>query len=163
MKTLLLVLMTLPAWCTSASAQVENPFDNVLGRSQQMQPAAEDNRVTALLKQNFTAAHKEMRYRYNYWQQDIGGIDALLQSADRLHAICLQLTPAKKRQLLEQKLAFVKELELRCAKDVTRTNSAALREINEASVAARRLAIELEIEQLAIAVAGTSKNVKTSR
>lgn len=136
----------------SLRAQSENPFETVLRLPMILKVAENDEPQSKLAKLCFNAAHKEMRIRYNYWTQGISEIEGLLASIDRLHKLHLQIGPiANELEFVEQKLAFVKEIESRCEKANSKAIFEALREIDEASVAAFRIRLELELANLKIA------------
>jgi len=149
MRFLILPVVSIIALSNSALAQGENPFADVLRRPTVIEVLDADDVQTKLLKQCFNAAHNEMRFRYNYWQQDIGDIDCFLQSIERLHKMRLAVSPdLSEIACVQQKLAFIKDIESQCAKGNSRAESEAVREINEASVTAFRVRTELEIAKL---------------
>jgi hypothetical protein len=149
MRFFILVVALIVSSSNSAVAQIENPFADVLKRSTEIEVVDTDGQQTALLKQSFNAAHKEMRIRYNYWLQGVGEIDGLLQSIDRLHNIRLEVSPAASElAFVEQKLGFAREIETQCEKANSKAKYAAIREIDEASATAFRIRAELQIVKL---------------
>ncbi len=153
MRLILLAVVATLAFPISALAQSANPFANVLNSPAVLKVAENDDQQTGLLKQCFNAAHNEMRIRYNYWLQGISEIDGLLASIDRLHKLRVEIvSTASELEFVEQKLAFVKEIESQCAKANSKAKFEALREINEASASAFRMRVELELAKLKIGV-----------
>lgn len=148
MRTILLTIIATLAFSTSAFAQSENPFNDALNRPVVLL-VENDNKPTTLLKRSFNAAHNEMRIRYNYWLQGIGEIEGLLTSIDQLHRLRVEIGPtASELEFIGQKLAFVKEVESHCEKVNSKAKYEAIRQIDEASVAAFRMRIELELVKL---------------
>ena len=149
MRALLLSVVSIVAFANSAVAQIENPFANVLKSPTELKVIENDDPQTVLLKKTFNASHREMRVRYNLWFQDIGDINVLLQSIERLHKFRLEIGPTTREiAFVEQKLAFAKELETHCEKANSKANFESIRAINEASANAFRIRAELELLKL---------------
>ena len=149
MRIFILAVVSIIAFSKPVIAQVENPFADVLKTPVEIKVTDSDDRHAALLKQSFNAAHKEMRIRYNYWIQDVGEIDGLLNSIDRLHKIQLEIDPATSELAVVQwKLAFAKEIETQCEKESSKAKYEAIRQINEASAKAFRIRTELDLVKL---------------
>ena len=149
MRFLILPVMAIITFSNSALTQGENPFAEVLRRPTVIEVLDADDVQTKLLKQCFNAAHNEMRLRYNYWQQGIGDIDCFLQSIERLHKMRLEVSPdLGEIACVQQKLAFIEDIESQVAKGNSNAEYEAVREINEASVTAFRVRTELEIAKL---------------
>jgi len=149
MRALLLSVVSIVAFANSAVAQIENPFANVLKSPTELKVIENDDPQTVLLKKTFNASHREMRVRYNLWFQDIGDINVLLQSIERLHKFRLEIGPTTSEiSFVEQKLAFAKELETHCEKANSKANFESIRAINEASANAFRIRAELELLKL---------------
>ncbi len=158
MRLILLAVVATLAFSISAHAQNENPFDDVLNTPAVLKVAENDDQKAGLRKQCFNAAHNEMRIRYNYWLQGIGEIDGLLASIAQFHKLRAEIGPtASEIEFVEQKLAFVKEIESHCAKANSKAKFEALRQINEANVVALRLRVELELVKLKIGVAAEAQ------
>ena len=134
---------------SSAVAQIDNPFADVLARPAEIKVLDTDDEQTRLLKQCFNAAHNEMRQRYNYWLQDVGDIDGFLHSIDRLHKIRIEISPdTSEIACVQQKLAVIREIEAHCEKGNSKAKYESLRVINEASANAFRIRTELELAKL---------------
>ena len=142
------VVIVLLATSPSIGQQVD-PYSSILQSPTEIQRSDNDDRLTLLLKESYNATHTEIRTRYNYWLQGVGEISGLLDSIKRFHSIRLELeAKADKRKFVEQKLAFAKTIEAQTAKGKSKARYEAIREIEECSARAFRIATELGLEEL---------------
>ena len=73
----------------------------------------------------------------------------MIHSIDRLQKIRLEVGPdTNEIAFVQQKLAFIKEIETQCEKGISKAKHEVLREINEASAKAFRIRTELDLAKL---------------
>ena len=126
-----------------------DPYSSILQAPTEIQRSDTDKRMMALLKEGYNATHVEIRTRYNYWLQGLGDISGLLDSINRFHLLRLEIEGEPDvRRFAEQKLAFAKEIEAQTARGKSKAKFEAIREIDECSTRAFRIAAELELERL---------------
>ncbi len=149
MRLSLYFVMAVIGLSSSVEAHVDNPFADVLARPTEIKVLDTDDEQTRLLKQCFNAAHNEMRQRYNYWLQGIGDIDGFLNSIDRLQKARIEISPDTSEIVcVQEKLAFIREIEAQCKKENSKAKYESIRVINEASAKAFRVRTELELAKL---------------
>ncbi len=108
-----------------------------------------DSKIEALEKQCANATNLELRTRYTYWLQGTGEIDGLIDCIKRYQVLRIEIESMPDlNKLKREELELAARLEEQ-AKRLTKSGKRAKYEIAEATAAAYKLHLMLEIARLA--------------
>ena len=134
----------------NVSIAQENPYENIVMRGHPPMDVVEgDDKTRTLLKQGYNATFAEVRIGFDQWCFGNAELDGLLESLDRFQVYRVELEgEMDKLKFATQKLAFVKDIEDRCAKGKSKARFESIRIMDELRATSYRISTELEIERL---------------